>query len=210
MIRPQVNASVRRRGSHSTSLNSRTVDDPHDLNRFVQAQENDYEQAFSEIVGGRKRTHWMWYIFPQIDGLAFSSTSKRFAIKRVEEAKAYLDHPVLGPRLLKCAEAVVGVEGRSATEIFGSPDDLKLRSSATLFASVLPVGSVFDRLLAKYYAGVRDGKTLHLLEIAREVGGTDRQAREMRAAGSLSQGTAAEHRTQQSAALLYARFARLI
>ena len=103
-------------------------------------------------------------MFPQIDGLAFSSTSKRFSIKSVEEARAYIDHPVLGPRLLKCAEAVVGVEGRSATEIFGSPDDLKLRSSATLFASVLPPGSVFDRLIAKYHAGVRDDKTLHLLK----------------------------------------------
>lgn len=140
------------------------MDDPHDLNRFVEAQEDDYERALSEIVGGRKRTHWMWYIFPQVDGLGFSSISQRFSIKGVEEAKAYLDHPVLGPRLLKCAEAVVAVEGRSAPEIFGSPDDLKLKSCATLFAYVLPAGSVFDRLLAKYYAGARDEKTLHLLE----------------------------------------------
>src|SRR4026207_1780099 len=102
-----------------------SVDDPHDLNRFVEAQENDYEAALSEITGGRKRTHWMWYIFPQIDGLGFSSVSRRCSIKSIEEAKASLDHPVLGPRLMKCAEAVVGVEGRSATEIFGSPDDLK-------------------------------------------------------------------------------------
>ena len=102
-------------------MSRRTVDDPHDLNRFVQAQETAYDQALSEIVAGRKRTHWMWYIFPQIDGLAFSSTSRRLSIKSVEEARAYVDHPVLGPRLLKCAEAVVGVEGRSATEIFGSP-----------------------------------------------------------------------------------------
>ena len=142
----------------------RPIDDPHDLTRFVLAQERDYEQALSEIVSGRKRTHWMWYIFPQIDGLAFSSNAKRFAIKGLAEAKAYLNHPVLGPRLLAAAEAVVGLEGRSATEIFGSPDDLKLRSSATLFAAVLPPGSVFDRLLAKYYAGVRDGKTLDLLQ----------------------------------------------
>jgi uncharacterized protein (DUF1810 family) len=151
----------------SPTLDTQIVDNPHNLNRFVQAQEDDYEQALSEIMDGRKRTHWMWYIFPQIDGLAFSPASKRFSIKSVEEAKAYLDHPVLGPRLLACAEAVVGVEGRSAKEIFGSPDDLKLRSSATLFASVLPPGSVFDRLLAKYYAGVRDRKTLHLLELLR-------------------------------------------
>ena len=141
------------------------ADDPFNLSRFVRAQESDYEQALSEIERGRKRAHWMWYVFPQIDGLAFSSTSKHYSIKSVEEAKAYLDHPVLGPRLLACAEAVVGVEGRSATEIFGSPDDLKLRSCATLFACVLPPGSVFDRLLGKYYRSGRDGKTLRLLGI---------------------------------------------
>jgi uncharacterized protein (DUF1810 family) len=111
----------------------------------------------------------MWYIFPQIDGLAFSSTSKRYSIKSVEEAKAYLDHPILGPRLLECTEAVIYIEGRSATEIFGSPDDLKLRSCATLFAYVLPPGSVFDRLLNKYYRGGRDEKTLQLLDIVPDV-----------------------------------------
>ena len=140
--------------------------DPYDLNRFVQAQEGDYEQALSQIKIGHKSTHWMWYIFPQIDGLAFSSTSKRYSIKSLEEAKAYLGHPILGPRLLECAEAVMRVEGRSATEIFGTPDDLKLRSCATLFACVLPHGSVFDRLLAKYFQGRRDEKTLGLLGIA--------------------------------------------
>jgi uncharacterized protein (DUF1810 family) len=154
----------------TSSNDSRSSEDPYDLSRFVQAQENDYEQALSEIRSGRKRTHWMWYIFPQIDGLAFSSTSKHYSIKSVEEAKAYLDHPILGPRLLECAEAVVRVEGRSAREIFGSPDDLKLRSCATLFACVLPAGSVFDRLLRKYYGDGRDGKTLQLLGIAPEVG----------------------------------------
>lgn len=147
----------------TTTSDSRNTDDPYDLGRFMRAQENDYDQVLAEIVSGRKRTHWMWYIFPQIDGLAFSSNSKLYAIKSVEEARAYLDHPVLGPRLLECAEAVVCVEGRSATEIFGSPDDLKLRSCATLFACVLPAGSVFDRLLGKYYGGERDRKTLHLL-----------------------------------------------
>src|SRR3954471_2301881 len=106
--------------------------DPYDLSRFLQAQEDDYEQALSEIAGGRKRSHWIWYIFPQIDGLAFSSTSKFYAIKSIEEARAYLDHPILGPRLRECAEATLGVEGRSAAEIFGYPDDLKLKSCATL------------------------------------------------------------------------------
>ena len=142
------------------------ANDPYDLNRFVQAQQDDHEQALAEIRSGRKRSHWMWYIFPQLHGLGFSSTAQYYAIKSIEEARAYLAHPILGPRLLQCAEAVVGVEGRSATEIFGSPDDLKLRSCATLFASVSPAGSVFDRLLEKYYGGERDVKTLQLLEIA--------------------------------------------
>jgi uncharacterized protein (DUF1810 family) len=143
--------------------------DPYDLARFVRAQENDYEQALSEIKSGRKRTHWMWYIFPQIDGIAFSSTSKRYSIKSVAEARAYLAHPILGPRLLKCAEEVVRVEGRTATDIFGTPDDVKLRSCATLFVCVSPRNSVFDRLLDKYYGGGRDGKTLELLGNSAEV-----------------------------------------
>lgn len=149
----------------SDETGSPRSEDPYNLNRFLQAQQEDFETALAEIRGGRKRTHWMWYIFPQLDGLAFSSTSKYYAIKSIEEAKAYLAHPVLGPRLYECAEAAVGVEGRSATEIFGSPDDLKLRSCATLFDCVSPPNSVFDRLLAKYYGGERDAKTLRLLDI---------------------------------------------
>ena len=149
----------------SNSTDSPSRDDPYDLSRFVRAQQDDFEQALAEIIRGKKRTHWMWYIFPQIDGLAVSSTAKHYAIKSIDEAKAYLDHPVLGPRLLECAEAVVRVEGRSATAIFGSPDDLKLRSCATLFACVASPGSVFDRLLEKYYRGERDRKTLQLLGI---------------------------------------------
>jgi uncharacterized protein (DUF1810 family) len=146
------------------------TDDPYDLGRFVRAQQGDYAHALSEIRSGEKRTHWMWYIFPQLDGLALSPTSKRYAIKSIEEARAYLDHPVLGPRLLECAEAALRVEGRSAEEIFGSPDDLKLRSCATLFACVSPPGSVFDRLLGKYYRGERDPKTLRLLGTGPEAG----------------------------------------
>ena len=153
-----------------SSNDARSPDDPYDLRRFVRAQETDYERALSEIRSGRKRTHWMWYVFPQIDGLAFSATSKHYAIKSLAEARTYLNHPILGPRLLECAEAVVGVEGRSAAEIFGTPDDLKLRSCATLFACVSPRDSVFDRLLAKYYRGERDGKTLQLLGIRPEAG----------------------------------------
>ena len=146
----------------SGSSNS-TGTDPFHLDRFVRAQADDYEEALAEIRRGRKATHWMWYIFPQLDGLGFSSTAKHFAIRSLDEARAYLDHPLLGSRLIECAEAALGVEGRSATEIFGNPDDLKLRSSATLFACVSPPGSVFEQILAKYYQGVRDGKTLQLL-----------------------------------------------
>lgn len=142
--------------------------DPHELSRFVEAQEEDYEQALAEIRSGRKQSHWMWYIFPQFDGLGFSSTSKRYSIKSLGEATAFLRHPILGPRLMECAEAVVRIEGRSALEIFSSPDDAKLRSCATLFACVSPVGSVFDRLLGKYFHGERDGKTLRLIGIAPE------------------------------------------
>jgi uncharacterized protein (DUF1810 family) len=152
----------------SNPTHSHGTDDPYDLGRFVQAQQGDFDRALAEIRGGKKRTHWMWYIFPQLDGLGSSATAKRYAIKSIDEARAYLDHPVLGPRLLQCAEAAAGIEGRSATEIFGSPDDLKLRSCATLFACVSPPGSVFDRLLDKYYGGERDRKTLRLLGLDRE------------------------------------------
>ena len=143
-----------------------SADDPHDLDRFVLAQAGDYERALAEIRAGRKRSHWMWYIFPQIDVLGFSSMSRRYSIKSLDEARAYLDHPVLGRRLVECAEAALGVEGRSAYDIFGSPDDLKLRSCATLFAAVTPPDSVFARLLDKFYAGERDEKTLQLLGTA--------------------------------------------
>jgi uncharacterized protein (DUF1810 family) len=149
--------------THSTD--SPNVEDPHGLSRFVKAQQADLARALSEIRNGKKRTHWMWYVFPQIDGLGFSSTAKHYSIKSTAEAKAYLEHPVLGPRLRECAEAVLGIYGRSATDIFGSPDDLKLRSCATLFACVSPPGSVFDRLLDRYYGGERDRATLRLLGI---------------------------------------------
>ena len=134
------------------------------MNRFVRAQEDDYADALSELISGRKRTHWMWYIFPQIDGLGHSATSKYYAIKSREEAQAYLNHPVLGPRLRECAEALLAVEGQSASKIFDYPDDLKLQSSMTLFACAGDSGSVFARVLDKYFLGRRDQKTLHLLE----------------------------------------------
>ncbi|MDH4063249.1 MAG: DUF1810 domain-containing protein [Acidobacteriota bacterium] len=137
--------------------------DPYDLARFVEAQEPVHVQALSELRRGQKRSHWMWFIFPQFDGLGFSSNSRRYSIKSVAEAEAYLRHPVLGPRLLESARAALGVEGRSALEVFGSPDDMKLRSSATLFASVSPAGSVFEQLLDRYFGGEPDDKTLQLL-----------------------------------------------
>jgi uncharacterized protein (DUF1810 family) len=146
------------------------TDDPHNLARFVQAQEDDYDQALAEIRGGRKLSHWMWYIFPQLEGLGFSATSRRYAIKTLAEAKAYLSHPVLGPRLVQCAESTLGVQGRSAFEIFGTPDDMKLHSCSTLFAYVSQPGSVFDRLLDKYFQGRRDAQTLRLLETAHQSG----------------------------------------
>ncbi|MBY0231162.1 MAG: DUF1810 domain-containing protein [Gemmataceae bacterium] len=137
--------------------------DPHGLQRFVDAQARTYAAALAEIRAGGKRTHWMWFVFPQLDGLGSSPTARHYAIKGLDEARAYLAHPVLGPRLLECAEAALAVEGRSALDIFGSPDDLKLKSSATLFALASPPGSVFERLLAKYYGGERDAATLRLL-----------------------------------------------
>ncbi len=142
--------------------------DPHDLSRFVQAQAEEYDQALSEIRAGRKRSHWMWYIFPQFDGLGVGATSRRYAIKSIAEAETYLRHPVLGSRLKECCEAVSGVEGRTAYDIFGSPDDSKLRSCATLFALVSLPGSVFERLLGKYFDGVPDQRTLHLVGAAPE------------------------------------------
>lgn len=138
--------------------------DAHHLSRFLEAQADNYATALAEIKGGQKVSHWMWYIFPQLDGLGHSSTAKFYAIKSSNEARAYLDHPVLGERLRECAEAVLQVEGRSASQIFGSPDDFKLRSCATLFVTVSPPASVFERILEKYYRGARDEKTISLLE----------------------------------------------
>ena len=137
--------------------------DPYRLARFLEAQERDYERALSEIRRGRKQSHWMWYVFPQFVGLGSSLTSAFYGIKSVDEAHAYLAHPVLGPRLVTSIQAVLNVEGRSALEIFGSPDDMKLRSSATLFAAISPKGSVFAQLLDRYFGGQADEKTLRLL-----------------------------------------------
>jgi uncharacterized protein (DUF1810 family) len=143
-------------------------DDPFHLRRFTSAQAGCYDRVLAELQSGQKRTHWMWFIFPQIDGLGHSPTAKHYAIKSLEEARQYLNHPVLGTRLLACAAAVLGIEGRSITDIFGYPDDLKLVSSMTLFACVAPPGSVFARVLDKYCQGERDVRTLHLLDKLKE------------------------------------------
>jgi uncharacterized protein (DUF1810 family) len=139
-------------------------DDPFDLQRFTNAQEDVYEEALAEIKNGQKVTHWMWFIFPQIDGLGSSSTARHFAIKSLEEARQYLQHPVLGQRLTTSAEAVLAVQGRSVCQIFGYPDDRKLKSSMTLFEAVAGPGSVFARVLDQCYQGQRDERTLHLLK----------------------------------------------
>lgn len=142
---------------------SRSQADPYDLSRFVRAQEDIYQKALSELERGRKQSHWMWYVFPQLDGLGSSPTSRLYSIKSEDEARAYLEHPVLGQRLAECAEALLAVNGKSATAILGSPDDMKLKSCATLFAHVSAPGSVFERILDKFYAGDRDAATLQLL-----------------------------------------------
>jgi len=136
--------------------------DPYDLDRFVRAQAPDYERALSELRAGKKKSHWMWYIFPQIEGLGQSPMSVRYSIKSAAEAWAYLEHPLLGSRLRECAAVVRDIVGRSALEIFGSPDDLKLRSCATLFAAVSNE-EVFEQVLQKYFDGERDKETLRRL-----------------------------------------------
>ena len=139
--------------------------DPFNLARFVDAQKPVYETALSELRRGRKTSHWMWFIFPQVAGLGYSAMSQRYAISGLDEAKAYLAHPVLGSRLRECAETALAVEGRSASAIFGSPDDMKLQSSMTLFAQADGDGSVFGKVLEKYYGGEMDGQTLELLAV---------------------------------------------
>lgn len=142
-------------------------EDGFDLCRFVDAQEGVYAEALAEITAGRKRSHWMWYVFPQFAGLGASAMSRRYAIRTIDEAKAYLAHPVLGPRLIECAAAALNVRGKSAYDIFGSPDDLKLRSCATLFAAVSPPQSVFHRIIDKHFDGVPDPRTLRLIASSR-------------------------------------------
>jgi len=137
--------------------------DPFHLHRFVDAQARVFERVLAELRDGRKRSHWMWFIFPQIAGLGFSDMARRFAISGRAEALAYLAHPTLGPRLRECTDLVNQVSGRTPDEIFGYPDDLKFRSSVTLFAAVAPAEPVFRTALDKYFSGEPDPATLKLL-----------------------------------------------
>ncbi|GAB13399.1 hypothetical protein ARGLB_038_00060 [Arthrobacter globiformis NBRC 12137] len=141
------------------------MNDPHNLERFVAAQNDGatYAQALEELRAGSKRGHWMWFVFPQIAGLGQSATSRRYAIASLEEARAYLQHPVLGPRLIECAAAVHNVGNRGAAEIFGGIDARKLQSSMTLFLRAAPEEQVFRRVLEHYFGGEADAATDRLL-----------------------------------------------
>ena len=142
---------------------SAAASDPFNLIRFIEAQSQDYEQALSELRGGQKYGHWIWYILPQMRGLGVSSTSAYYGIGSLDEAKAYLGHPVLGPRLRECVEMVATHKGSSAERIFGSLDALKFRSCLTLFAAVEGGSSVFTQALGQFFGDQRDQRTLELL-----------------------------------------------
>jgi uncharacterized protein (DUF1810 family) len=145
--------------------------EPFNLERFVKAQDPVFEGVLTELRAGRKQSHWMWFIFPQVQGLGYSSTTVHFSIKSPAEARAYLAHPILGHRLQECMEILLGLEARSAGDIFGTIDAMKLRSSMTLFAHLAGADSSFARVLRKYFAGEPDQRTLQLL------GSTDPSAR---------------------------------
>jgi uncharacterized protein (DUF1810 family) len=134
-----------------------------DLQRFLDAQRTDYPTALAEIKAGRKRSHWMWYVFPQLQGLGFSETARYYGIKDAAEAEAYLKHPVLGSRLVEISQALLPLPGSDANRIMGSPDDMKLRSSMTLFAAMLGTEPVFQAVLDKFFGGEQDSKTVQLL-----------------------------------------------
>ncbi len=137
---------------------------PFDLQRFVSAQAGCYDEVVAELAAGEKRSHWMWFIFPQLDGLGHSAMARRYAIKSRAETQAYLQHPLLGSRLAECCRLLLDCDNPSISAIMGYPDDLKLKSSMTLFAAVSPAGSVFQRVLDKYYGGEADTQTLRLLD----------------------------------------------
>ena len=134
-----------------------------DLNRFIDAQKRDYALALSEIKNGRKQSHWMWYIFPQIHGLGFSETSRFYSIKNMQEAETFLNHPVLGQRLIEICNELLKSQTNDAHKIFGSPDDVKLKSSMTLFSLLPNTNPVFQSVLDKFFNGEKDDKTLQII-----------------------------------------------
>ncbi|MGI4022896.1 MAG: DUF1810 domain-containing protein [Janthinobacterium lividum] len=133
------------------------------LKRFVDAQKSSYQTALAEIKNGKKRSHWMWYIFPQIQGLGFSETSIFYAIKDVAESEEFLKHTILGSRLIAISNALLELESKNANQIFGSPDDMKLKSSMTLFAALPDSNPVFQAVLEKFFGGAKDTKTLQII-----------------------------------------------
>lgn len=135
----------------------------YDLSRFLEAQNNSYDTALREIRAGRKRSHWMWYIFPQIQGLGYSAMAQHYAIRDLGEAREYLQHPLLGPRLIEISEALLALDESDPRRVMGSPDDLKLRSCMTLFQCAAPDQPVFGKVLDKFYGGRPDGRTLEML-----------------------------------------------
>ena len=139
------------------------MSDAHNLQRFVDAQEGVFPRVLAELAAGEKRSHWIWFVFPQIRGLGYSATAERYAIASRDEAAAYAAHDVLGPRLRQCTQLVLDVEGRSAAEVFGHPDDWKFRSSMTLFTACAEDGTIFRSALEKYFAGAPDQRTLDIL-----------------------------------------------
>ncbi len=147
----------------TTPPNPTPAEDPHHLARFVAAQDGIYDQAQAELRQGAKRSHWMWFVFPQLAGLGSSAMAQRYAIRSAAEAKAYLAHPLLGSRLTECTAAVLAQTGRSAEAIFGPVDAMKLKSSMTLFEAVSPPGSGFAEALGRYFDGARDERTLDIL-----------------------------------------------
>jgi uncharacterized protein (DUF1810 family) len=145
--------------------NNQNSEDRFDLSRFVSAQESVFETALRELRSGQKQSHWMWFIFPQLDGLGSSAMAKKYALRSLDEAGAFLSHPLLGPRLLECCRALLSVEGKSASEIMGYPDDMKLSSSMTLFSLLESSPPEFRDVLIKFFQGNQDQRTRQLLQI---------------------------------------------
>jgi uncharacterized protein (DUF1810 family) len=133
------------------------------LNRFIEAQAKNYTDALAEIKNGKKRSHWMWYVFPQIQGLGFSETARYYAIKDIDEANDYINHPILGSRLIEISKALLSLDNHNANAILGSPDDMKLKSSMTLFAALPNANPVFESVLQKFFNGEKDDKTVKII-----------------------------------------------